>query len=207
MKMTSLKQVWRMEHDRAQRLRAMCDRELTNHVIQRRHIIDEGSAVFMIGNPGTGIYRAEIALLSYGTVLVHGDVDTTIFSCCSYRTWEGKLGWLRGDNYGYAEEKASIGSGCSAMARDVDEELAIASVLWWRRQKSLNAETAREAISLIRDGDATSAQRAIWDGTGDFELTIGECTSPRVILAQACITKLCDLLDAEEAAKAKESAA
>jgi hypothetical protein len=186
-------------HERAVRRRADCDKAVAKHELLIEHVIDAGRAVFTIGRPGDSTYIAEIAVLSFGMVYVNGDVDAVVFGRCSYKTWRQRLGWLRGTNYDYAEEKASIGSTCSEMARGHDVDVARADVLYWRRQKELDRETAREAWDLLGDDEFHDAQRLLYQRTGDCELTIGTCTRSRVIMAQACITKLCELLDAREA--------
>lgn len=185
-------------HHRAQRIRAMYDKSVKDHVILRRHIQDESHASFVIGRPGESHYQSEIVVLSWGHLLVHGDVDAVIFGRCSYKGWRQVLGWMSGDNYDYAEEKASIGSTCSEMARSVDSDVAESDIVYWRRQKYIDQETARQALDLVKGGDTHLAQTLIYEKTGDFELSIATCTNCRVFMAQALITKLCELLDAED---------
>jgi hypothetical protein len=179
-------------HALALKLRARYDENVAEHVIQSQHVIDASRAIFRVGKPGSPFYAAEVAALGFGTVYVNGDVDAVVFGTCSDRTWQEKLTWLAGDNYGYAEEKASIGSSCSEMARRHDPECAKADVLRWRRDKSLDADVAREAIEAIDNDDFYAAQHAIYRST--YERALHQCTAPRVLMAQALITKLCDLL-------------
>lgn len=185
---------------RAADLRRRYDNNLKDHVILSRHVADEGHASFAVGRPGDSAFMAEVALLSFGTVLVHGDVDTVIFARCSYKGWRQKLSWLADTNYDYAEEKAAIGSGCSGMARCVETAIAVSDIAYHRRQLDLDKETAREARDLCLDGDVHSANSLIYEKTGDFEICdLGQCTAPRVFMAQAVLSKLNALLIAEEA--------
>lgn len=186
---------------RAAKLRAQYDSWISRHVILSRHVLDTGRAVFLVGQPDRSEYRAEIAMLGHGTVFVNGDVDAVVFGICSHKTWQGKLWWLCGTNYGYAEEKASIGSTCSKMARDYDPDIAGADVCDWRRHGYLNREDARAVYDLVHNDEIHDAQNELYRRTGDCELVLGEVTNCRVILAQALITKLCGLLEAEDSAR------
>ena len=190
---------WRTRHERAMALRADYDRCMADHRIDSRHIIDAERAVFVIGRPESGMYRAEIAALAHGSVLVHGDIDTVLFSYCGYRGWRQKLGWLRDGCYTYAEEKAAIGTSMY-IAREFDEDIAITDLLSWRRHRDVSREVAREVLDIIRAGDYRRAQDTLYAETGDAELVFGKVTACRVLMAQAALSRLCTLLDQEEVA-------
>ena len=187
------------EHARALHLKKMYRENMANHVILARSITNEKQASFTIGNPGESFYIAEIVVLRWGHLLVHGDVDAVIFGVCSgYKSWRDVLNWMNRADYGYAEEKASIGSTCSEMARGFDEEVALWKICDWRRHGYIpDKESAREVWDLIQSGDWHEAQNKLW--SMDFELGLATVTLPRVFMAQAAITRLCELLDAENA--------
>ena len=114
------------EHERALRLQKQYRGSMANHVILSRVLMTERQASFTIGRPGDSTYTAEIVVLRWGHLLVHGDVDAVIFGVCNgYESWRDVLDWMGRADYGYAEEKASIGSTCSAMARCFDDEVAL----------------------------------------------------------------------------------
>ena len=185
---------------RAAELRRLYEGDVKAHVIRSRHIADEEHATFVVGRPaGDSFFLAEVALLSFGTVLVHGDVDTVVFARCSYKSWRQKLSWLSDWNYDYAEEKAAIGSGKSSMARCIEPELAVSDIAYYRRQLYMDKATARAATDLCLDGDVESAKRLLYDRTGEAEICdLGSCTDPRVFSALAILAKLSELLRIEE---------
>ena len=184
---------WRTRAERARILRASDDRELVNHVLLSKHVIDDSRAVFELGQPDSSTYYAEVACLRSG-VFVHGDVDSVIFERCSYKLWREKLSWMRGHNPDYAEEKASIGASNPAMAAVVDVDVAIGDILWWRREGTLGKDDTVDIYKLLTDGETYEAQQLLYARTGDGELRLGWCTAPRVLMAQAVITRLCELL-------------
>jgi hypothetical protein len=189
------KGAWRSRAERARSLRAYYDKSLERHELLSRAVVDESRAMFEIGVPGDSAYYAEVCCVRAG-LFVHGDVDTVLFERCSYKTWQQKLAWMRGDNVDYAEEKASIGSGLSEMARVVDGDVAIGDLLYWRREGVIDKDDAADIYKLISDGDLHEAQAELYRKTGDFELRLGVCTSPRVIMGLAVVTTLCRLLAA-----------
>jgi hypothetical protein len=181
-------------------LQAQYDRLMERHVIISRLIESPGLARFVVGRPGDSAYRAEVVVLCWGHLLVHGDVDTVVFGRCSYRGWRQIIAWLADTNYDYAEEKAAIGTGCQEMAREFEAEIAVGDVLWLRREKHLSAAAARTILGLVMNGDAHGARQMIYDETDDGELCdIGMCTAQRVFMAQAILRRLDALLLAEEA--------
>ena len=190
------------EHERALRLQKLCADSVANHVILARSIMNEKQASFTIGTPGDSTYTAEIVMLRWGHLLVHGDLDAVIFGVCSgYKSWRELLQWMNRADYGYAEEKASIGSTCSEMARCFDDEVALSKICEWRRQGYIaDRETARELWDHVQGGEWHEAQMMLYGI--DFELRLDTVTHPRVFRALAAVKKLCELLDAEAAATA-----
>lgn len=185
-------------HYRAKKLRTQYDQSLAEHKILSR-IIAGQHASFVIGHVDDSHYRTEIAVLSWGTLMVHGDIDTVVFQRCSYKHWRQVLNWLSGENYDYAEEKAVIGVSDPALARVVDPDVAKDHICYYRRHRYMEKETARAAWNHVENGEVMYARDRIYEDTEDAELIIGTCTAPRVFMAQAAITKLCRLLEAEEA--------
>lgn len=187
------------EHDRALQLQKMYRENMANHVILARSVMNEKQASFTIGKLGESFYVAEIVVLRWGHLLVHGDVDAVIFGTCNgYKSWRDVLDWMNRASYDYAEEKASIGSTCSQMARAFDAEVALWKICNWRRQGYIpDKESAREVWDLVQSGEWHEAQNRLW--SVDCELGLSTVTLPRVFMAQAAITKLCELLDAENA--------
>jgi len=185
------------EHARALQLQKMYRETMANHVILARSIMNEKQASFTIGKPGESFYLAEVVVLRWGHLLVHGDVDAVIFGVCSgYKSWRDVLDWMNRADYGYAEEKASIGSTCSEMARGFDEEVALSKICYWRRHEYIpGKEAAREVWDLVQSGEWHDAQNRLW--SIDFELSLSTVTLPRVFMAQAAVQRLCELLDAE----------
>lgn len=194
------------EHARALQLQKMYRENMANHVILARAIMNEKQASFTIGKPGESFYIAEVVVLRWGHILVHGDVDAVIFGTCSgYKSWRDVLDWMSRADYRYAEEKASIGSTCSQMARGFDEEVALWKICSWRRQGYIpDKESAREVWDLVQSGEWHEAQNRLW--SIDFELGLSTVTLPRVFMAQAAIKRLCELLDAEAATVAQSEA-
>lgn len=189
------------ESERELKLRRLYDKSLERHAITSRQIVSPEQALFTLRRPDTNNFCVQVCCLQWGTLMVHGDVETVLFSQCSYKTWEAKLGWMRGRNYDYAQEKVYIGTGCREMAYEFDPDVAQAQILRWRRDKSIDADTAREAQRLVGNGEHHEARAVV--GAADFELDLGSCVNSRVILALAVVTKLCELLDAEEAVAGK----
>jgi len=190
------------EAARLVKLRRMYDKDLAQHEITSRQIVGAERALFILRRPGESNFCAEVCCLAWGTLMVHGDVETAVFSRCSYTNWEAKLGWMRGHSYDYAQEKLSIGTGCRAMAYCFDEEVAQEQIVYWRRQKYIDADTAREAQLLVRNGEHHEARSVV--ASANFELDLGMTVDSRVVMALAVVTKLCELLDAEEAAARAE---
>jgi hypothetical protein len=109
------------------------------------------------------------------------------------------LYWISGDNYDYAEGKARIGGTKDAEVFDAD--IARGCVLWWRREKYITKEQARELWDLNCYDD--SSGRAFYDAAYaahcDPELLSScEVTSRAVFTAQAVLNRLVEELEARD---------
>lgn len=141
---------------------------------------------------GHGYSWVEIVVLRGGSLLVHGDCDTVVFS--SYHKpkhprqvveWIAKCGW------DYATQKASIGS---SIARVWHRDVVVESVCHWRRSRLVTSEHARDLVETSGDSGLFFAKLHSF---GYYELTyehFGMVTAPRVFAAQAVLRKLSNLL-------------
>jgi hypothetical protein len=135
----------------------------------------------------------EIALLRFGQIVVHGDLDSVIFGHfhTQGKTWRDHLEWIAGSDWSYAEEKASIGG---SLARVDDEEVALSDLLDWRRHRYIDCRQARKIWKAIEADGVEHARWVAWEEcSGGLEAedvgALGRCTAPRVIAAQAAITR------------------
>jgi hypothetical protein len=106
---------------------------------------------------------------------------------------------MSGDNYSYAEEKASIGG--TKHARVFDEDIARGYVLWWRREKYLTKEQARDLWELdcYDDTSGGTFYAAAHTELRDPELvSCCEVTGYGVFTAQAVLNRLVADLEAKD---------
>lgn len=141
-----------------------------------------------------GFTWVEIVVLQGGSVLVHGDCDTVIFSSY-YRPTHPRqvIDWIATSDCDYAEQKAAIGG---SQSRIWSEELVTERVLQWRREKLVTAAQARQLVEVLKDGGQESFLTEL-HSFGHHELTshhFGMVPAPRVFSAQAALRKLKKLL-------------
>lgn len=140
---------------------------------------------------------AEVVVLRGGSLLVHGDMDTVVFSNY-HRPWRARqvIAWMANKNsdYGYATGKAGLGG---SIAKCFDDEVAFSRVLEFRRRGTIDKGVARELTDLLRAGtDQREFSTRMYELTLDPELcSLGTVTDPRVFMALAVCQRLMDLLE------------
>ena len=162
------------------------------------HLIDvqeEGALAryYMKPSLGHGYSWVEVVVLRGGSLLVHGDCDTVVFSSY-YRPKHPRqvVEWIATCGWDYATQKASIGG---SIARVWDQDVVVESVCRWRRSKTITSEQARELVDLSEDSCSFFAKLHSFEY---YDLTyehFGMVTAPRVFAAQAVLRKLKSLLE------------
>jgi hypothetical protein len=191
---------------REQRLRENYDSCLTKHVI-RRELHDGRYHLWRIAEPGTSIYSAEVVILYEGSrLLVHGDVDEVLlggFSPPEGVTHHGAvLGWACA-HPAYIAEKALFPKG-----REWDEVVALHDL---GRMHDMAVESCGSsspeshnltvAMELIRHEH--HGQEWLREQADEFHLDgedlrhIGMCVSHSILMAQAVVSRLCELLQVQ----------
>lgn len=136
-----------------------------------------------------GYTWAEVVVLRGGSLLVHGDCDTVVFSSF-YKPSHPRqvVDWMATDNYGYAEEKASIGG---SKARCWDDEVARAAVLSWRRERRITHVLAERLMDAISDSGPHGFQIELYrNELYELGSDVYEVTEGRVFGAQAVLRRL-----------------
>jgi hypothetical protein len=184
------------EDHRAKRLQQMYQRDC--EALRLVAVDERGALGRYYLRPESGFPTwAEVVVLRGGSLLVHGDVDTTVFSSFHKPTTpRDVLHWIgrKDTDYGYLTEKASIGG---SIARCFDEEVALAGVVRLRREKYLDADQARELCEMLRNNDCSQQEFSMrmYELTDDPEISAnGTVTHPRVFMAWAVVTRLLELL-------------
>lgn len=179
-------------------LRNWFEKAHSESVLLKQDVIAPNRALYVIGRPKSSAYRTEIAVLSWGTLLVHGDIDTVVFAnYFNAKNPREVIAWMANASSGHAREKASIGSG-GKIAQDVDLDIAVKDLLEIRRQGYISADCAREANAYLKNGDLEAAKRAIYEFSGDAELCdLGSVVDSRIFMAQAALQRLLFLLDTQ----------
>jgi hypothetical protein len=192
-------------HQRAKDLMAMYERDCEPLLLKS---VEEKGVLgrYLLMPPSGFLMWAEVVVLRAGCLLVHGDVDTVVFSnFYKPKTPRDVLEWMGSKDtcYTYAEEKASIGG---SIARCFDEYVALRRVLEYRRNGTLDREQARQLKELLDDG--TSQQEfstRMYELTRDPELcSLGTVTDQRVFMALAVIKRLLKLLPDHDNARMRE---
>lgn len=160
---------------------------------------------YFIRNPKHGMHAAEICLLRYSTILVHGDVDGILL-----RGGHGigtddvsRLKWAAQSDLDYLQAKISD------MAREEwDDEVALGELI-------ARVEEAREESSSVFDalddvlqdfrggfiGGPHQLHEALYEATaGDSELRCGYVPPSSLIYCREAIRRLLVLLEAKEKA-------
>lgn len=182
----------------------MYDEWLKDHTISALSVESETLArVLLTPTVRRCLGAIEIALLRFGALCVHGDIDTTVFGYyrpANPRGWRDHLRWLaRVDYYDYAEEKARAGM---AGKLDVFEsEIACGDILEWRRHRFFGKDIARQLYQRAKDGDEYELKELAWRAaiveSEDIE-RLGRCTSAHVYAALAAIRRANVLITARD---------
>lgn len=180
------------------------DRELhaketfAGHRISNRVILNDMSATFTLRptDPKALGQYVEVCSLGWGNLLVYGDWFPVMFGCYSGKHWRGKLDWIGRSNLDYVWEKARIGSGRSWETDDPDEWKR--DVLSYRKDKLISQEGARAVMSAVADEDWHEARKALYEEDWELVQHAGLVVEWPVIMAKAAVTRLCDILDAED---------
>ena len=194
-------------HQRAKDLMAMYERDCEPLLLKS---VEEKGVLgrYFLMPPRGSLMWAEVVVLRAGCLLVHGDVDTVVFSNF-YKPQHPRdvLEWMGNKDtcYTYAEQKASIGG---SIARCFDEEVALRRVLEYRRNKTLDHEQARTLTELLKDGtDQHEFSDRMYELTRDPELcSLGTVTDQRVFMALAVLKRLLKLLPEHDNARMRTQA-
>jgi hypothetical protein len=196
------KPIDRLEYARREQWR--CAAHFAAHELLDERYWDDGrGARWLIGVPGTFVYRTEIIAGIGGSLVVHGDIDLVRFAHYGDHAdaWS-RLCWMgacRDIDY-YVGQKAGIGSG--HRLTDYDEDVARHDLTWHLEQRD-NAPEIREALERAREhADHRDAVREIlgevshvqdsWEWLGE----IGEVVAFRVVNAHAALHRCMHLLAA-----------
>lgn len=180
-------------HARAVKLSRMYDRECSGLMLRS---VDEQGLLgrYYLRREKDHFYWSEVVVLRGCSLLVHGDVDTVVFSnCYGMQRARDVVHWMARSDYDYATQKASIGG---STAKCFDPEVAFFRVLECRRQKVFSKEQASELASALDTGSGEHEFASeVYGLTSDPELcSIGMVTAPRVFMACAVLRRLKRLL-------------
>lgn len=160
---------------------------------------------WVIRNPTSSCFWAEIVVLRCGKVLVHGDTDIVCFASYNSETApESVVAWVAESNIAYLANKVEP----RMIVWEEDEDVAeyqIFDALKDREDDGVSSQDAyvrgyKAALSSLQRGyGLVDAAKEIYDVTGDSEAsqTIGHVIAPKIFFAHAAVTKLHALLDAE----------
>lgn len=196
---------------------------LARRAFERHEIIEraEGRWVLVARRAdGTLSYNhcAEVAVMRWGHLLVHGDVDTVMFEGYSGEGGaEGLVRWIgreRGD-LRYHAAKASRGAG-RAGSWCLDDRVACDDLLERVRRaqeeepgpgRSREIARLRDALRALEFGESVDAVRhALYqseENCTEWLSSLGEVVDARIYYAVAACQRLVELLDAEKATLAE----
>lgn len=182
------------------RLRQDAEQCLKNH-----KITETGSNYWIIGEPGTLIFKAQI-LISYDrSLIVYGDIRPVIFSrFCGGPGNDLVVRWIATSGLHYIAEKAHIGMGYEG-CEVYEPSVALDAALAYKKEAHEDTDDDRlraweEIIEEIPCEDADEIRKRVYEATQDFEIAaaIGMVPSPRVIWGWLMIQKLHQLLESEK---------
>lgn len=207
---------------RNEQLRSQAIREFADHRLLGECYWEEGrGARWLIGKPTRVEFRSEIFAGSFGSLLVHGDIDTCRFAHYGDHgdVWN-RLLWMADctDLGYYVRQKASIGMAGSAEA--YDEDVALYDLRRARLERTEDGRACDELIGLLTDAEKhvdekhelrgfLSSNDRGWDL---WKLEIGRILAPRVVFAHAALVRTAGLLrekygpDGPPAARVAEAA-
>lgn len=182
-----------------------------NHQLLSEVYWDHGrGARWLIGKPGTGNMLSEIIAGVHGSLVVHGDCDTSRFAYYSdHRDAWNRLCWMGfcTDVGYYVNQKAAIGMSRSATyTREYNEEVARHDLRQyirelkqepdWRTDRAELIEVIQEALEI-----ATESHHELWDFLGHrdkgwdlWEHRFGEVISQSVVVGHLALQRCAYLL-------------
>lgn len=204
-------------------------KDFADHVLEGEAYWDEGrGARWVVRQPGTYIYYAEIIAGAGGSLVVHGDIDVVRFAHCGDHSdaWN-RLRWMGHctDIDYYVAQKASIGRACEAEQYDEDVAKAyLREMIRDEREAMREAEEEdrkRHAATIEAYKDAldhtenqTEMLSVLWHhGEYEYPTGLGMRTATRVLYAHAALNRCVSLLwekygyEGPPATRAKERAA
>lgn len=157
-----------------------------------------------------GHFCAEIVVLCWGRLLVHGDGSTVLFGECSDHAPDAVLRWIgaRAPAGDFRYLASKVQRAMDASAECVDDRVARADLLeeirTLRRDgvARKNLEPYRDALAALDAGDPVEMvrhdlwTRAAADVDTEWLARLGRVVDPRVIYGQAACARLVRLLDA-----------
>lgn len=161
-----------------------------------------GDNRWTIKRPGTSQFWAEIAILSAGTVVVHGDIEPAIFAHYSGNdnTAEGCLRWVAGmaDSLDYGREKMSIGMGKNLgveyLPKKAERDIELLAERYKDRGETYEALMELADVAPYKDRHEVYEEiYAITGGAEDCQ-GIGEVPSSRLLYAIGAVKRLVEIL-------------
>lgn len=200
--MRSISQQWRA--DRILRHQQACSKYMGQHMLLSEDYWDSGrGARWLIGTEGDSHYRAEVFAGIFGTLLVHGDIDTVSFGhygdkkdAFSRLCW---MGCCEDVGY-YVAQKARIGMG--VWCREYDDQAALIDL---QEVASEAAEDgAAELVEFLKEAEEYVEDEhtlmhhlwssELWSKHELWEYRFGEVVPGRVLTAHSVLQKTVELL-------------
>lgn len=161
---------------------------------------------------GGGHYWVEIACLAGGRLIVHGDIQPSVFQGHSHEV-EQLVVWIARSNIGYLAEKAQAGIKSEEAVRTYDDDEAEAYLLddireakerkdeFGEEHLEERLDVLRRALEAVRNGYPEEMHRIICEEIQDgweWAYSIGRVIAPRVYYAHAAVKRLHALLNVGE---------
>lgn len=163
-------------------------------------LVKSGDDRWIIRRPGTSQFWVEIAILSAGTVMIHGDIAPAIFAHYSGDSTEGCLRWVAemANNFEYGSAKMSIGMlenlGAEYRSKKAEEDIENLAERYEHDEEK--HEKLMELADMAPYKERHEVYEEIYDITGEAEdcYGIGEAPSSRFLLAVSAVERLVELL-------------
>lgn len=162
------------------------------------------SACWVIGKPGTNVFRTEILAGIFGSLIVHGDFELVRFGHYGdHADAFSRLCWMGccTDVGYYVSQKARIGSGRSTATEEYDEDVArhelLDHIADLERGGAEDKEIAFYREALAHVGDVDELQQYLYENGWPWdahEHRFGRVTSAHIITAHVALNKLVSLL-------------
>jgi hypothetical protein len=153
-------------------------------------------STYVIRRPDNNLMITEITV-GLWDITFQGDSDLMSFrgGPSDHRS---RLAWLANARGSYLTEKASLGTSCSGMIWDYDDDLAAKDILCERRLGNLTKEQASEAWSTLRCEDAQAATKAVYEMGEAESIDFGRVLRTAVVAAHVAAKRLVHLLESHE---------